>query len=143
MRFKKLHEEASGRQTRPNKTWETQFLMIQNKGAFLVNAYLDDKLVSGCFITHDTTNALYAVAATNRTLMEQGMPLNHATLYQAILRAKEIGCARFMLGDVTDGYVNESADNKYLSIAAFKRGFATEIEIEKNLQVVFSSLTKT
>ena len=67
----------------------------------------------------------------------------HATLYQAILRAKEIGCARFMLGDVTGGYVNESADNKYLSTAAFKRGFAKEIEIEKNLQFVFSSLTKT
>ena len=55
----------------------------------------------------------------------------HATLNQAILRAKKIGCARFILGDVTDGYVDESADNKYLNIAEFKRELTTEIEIEK------------
>ena len=40
-----------------------------------------------------------------------------------------------MLGDVTDGYVNESADKKYLSIAAFKRGFAKEIENEKKFTI--------
>ena len=124
--FKKLHITASGRQTRNDATWGAQMDMIFADVAYLVNAYLDNELVSSCFVMHDKNIALYAVAASDRNRMDADQPLNHFPLYSAILEAKRKGCSVFRIGDV-----NDTRDAKAENIARFKRGFITDIATDQ------------
>ena len=124
--FKKLHITASGRQTRNDATWGAQMDMIFADVAYLVNAYLDNELVSSCFVMHDKNIALYAVAASDRNRMDADQPLNHFPLYSAILEAKRKGCRVFRIGDV-----NDTRNTKAENIARFKRGFITDITTDQ------------
>ena len=133
--FKDLHFKASSRKTRSDKSWDYQFEMVKKGHAYLVAAYYGDKLVSGCFIMCDHQTAFYGVAASDRQLMQQGLPLNHFTLWFSMMTAKNKGCKKFILGDVG---VNESVDNKMKNIALFKRGFATDVQVDMVLDVVIS-----
>lgn len=132
LKFKDLHTKASGRKTRSDQTWDHQFEMIKRGHGYLIAAFYNDKLVSGCFIMHDQHTALYGVAASDRQLMSDGLPLNHYTLWMSIMTAKQIGCRKFILGDVSD---NPSLDKKSNNIALFKRGFATDIQVDTILNI--------
>ena len=48
------------------------------------------------------------------------------------MTAKQIGCRKFILGDVSD---NPSLDKKSNNIALFKRGFATDIQVNTILNI--------
>ena len=130
--FKSLHIEASGRQIRSDESWNQQFEIIKNGYGFLINAYMNSKIVSGCFIMHDKNTAIYGVAASNRTLMSEGMPLNHFNLWKAISVAYEKGCNLFVLGDIEDKKI---VDKKLQNLALFKRGFASDIFLDKILNI--------
>ena len=130
--FKQLHIQASGRKVRSDQTWEHQFNIIKDGFGYLVNAFLGDKHVSGCFIMHDQKTALYGVAASDRELMSEKLPLNHFTLWRAINTAALKNINLFILGDVEENEANEKKEN---NIALFKRGFASDIKIETNLKV--------
>ena len=130
--FKNLHFKSSGRKTRSDVSWDLQFELIKKDKAFLVSAKLNSDLVSGCYIMHDEKTAFYGVAASDRDLMSDKHALNHYPLYVGIKTAKEKGCKKFLLGDVT-----HTAELKSSSIAFFKIGFATDIEIEEHMTVVF------
>jgi len=127
--FKQLHIAAAGRQTRNDESWKAQYQQIQNNEAFLTLAKLDGKLVSGVFILVDSQKAFYAVAASDRTLMEQNLALNHWPLLSSILWAKSIGHQYFEFGDITP----DKDDKKLSDINKFKRGFCTEVLIENVL----------
>lgn len=128
--FKNLHIVASGRQTRNNATWQAQLEMIKEGFGFLVATSIGNELVSGCFIMHDKDTAFYAVAASDRYRMEANLPLNHFTLYSAIIEAKRKGCRSFKIGNVEN-----TNDTKIANIARFKRGFITNIIIEEIITV--------
>lgn len=128
--FKDLHLAASGRQTRNDATWVAQLDMIKAGVGYLIAANMGDELVSGCFVMHDKTTALYAVAASDRNRMEANLPLNHFPLYAAITEAKNKGCRLFKIGEVED-----VSDPKAANIARFKRGFITDIMIDQIITV--------
>lgn len=132
MKFKALHLEASGRKTRSNQSWHYQFEMIKKGNGYLIAAFYNDKLVSGCFIMNDQYTALYGVAASDRQLMSEGLPLNHYTLWMSIMEAKQKGCKKFILGDVSD---NRCQDIKSKNICLFKRGFATDVQVDTILNI--------
>lgn len=132
LKFKDLHVNASGRKTRSDKTWDHQLEMIKRGHGYLIAAFYNDRLVSGCFIMYDQHTALYGVAASNRQLMSDGLPLNHFTLWMSIMTAKQKGCRKFILGDVSN---NPSLDKKSNNIALFKLGFATDIQVDTILNI--------
>jgi hypothetical protein len=134
LEFKDLHLEASGRITRPDSTWDCQFKMIRNGAGYLVTSYLQNRLVSGCFVMKDKGTASYAVAATNRELMASGLALNHFTLWSTISKAQADGCSRFILGVLDE---SGDGDKKLQDIELFKRGFATDIELEASFCCIF------
>ena len=132
LKFKDLHIEASGRKTRSDQTWDHQFEIIKRGHGYLIAAFYNHRMVSGCFIMNDSRTALYGVAASDRQLMSDGLPLNHYTLWMSIMTAKKKGCTKFILGDVSN---NPSLDKKSNNIALFKRGFATDIQVDTILNI--------
>ena len=64
--------------------------------------------------------------------MSEGLPLNHYTLWVAIMNARQKGCETFILGDVNEGNAH---DDKAKNIALFKRGFATDISVSPVLNI--------
>ncbi|MDC1051149.1 hypothetical protein OAQ76_00315 [bacterium] len=134
LKFKELHINASGRKTRSDLSWLHQFNIIKSGYGFLIAAHYNHDLVSGCFVMHDQKTAVYSVAASNRDLMSDGLPLNHYTLWGAIMNARKKGCETFILGDVNE---DNAKDDKAKNIALFKRGFATDISVSTILNICF------
>ena len=130
--FKHLHFEASGRQTRSDKTWDIQLQMIENNTAYLVLAFEKTKLVAGVFIQHDHSNAFYGVAVSDRSIMEEGKSLTHSTLWYAINVAKLKGIKNFSFGDIS-----KSSDDKLNNINLFKKGFCTNVDTTLELKLAF------
>ncbi len=128
--FKNLHVTVSGRQTRNDATWQAQMNMIKAGFGYLITANISDELVSGCFVMHDKATALYAVAASDRKLMDANLPLNHFPLYSAIIEAKRKGCRLFKIGEI-----DNVTDTKAANIARFKRGFITDIVTDRIITV--------
>lgn len=128
--FKELHIKAAGRQTRSNESWDCQARQIKAGEGYLVIGYLEDKLVTGMFNLCDSKKAFYAVAASDRELMAQNIPLAHAPLWLSIIHAKEIGLISFQFGDVTNSEYGKLSD-----INAFKRGFSSHISLAQILKV--------
>lgn len=121
--FREFHRKVSGRSTRSDETWEIQFEMILQGEAFALLGYYKARLVSANLVQHSDSEAYYGVGVYDREMMAERLPVAHGPLFSAILRAREIGLKRFVLGDASD-----SDDEKLANIARFKRGFATAIE---------------
>lgn len=132
LEFKNLHIKASGRKTRSDLSWDYQFEMIKLGKAYLISAFYNNELVSGCFIMHNKNTALYGVAASDRKLMSINFPLNHYTLWKSILIAKDKGCKKFILGNVSNDH---NLDEKANNIALFKRGFASHVQSNRILNI--------
>jgi len=128
--FRALHIEVAGKQTRSDLTWQIQWDAIKKNEAFLILCYLNDKLVGGSYILLGKQIAYYGVAAYNRELMAEKMPLGHYNIYSAILICKELGLQYFDIGSI----FNNNDDTKENDIFYFKKGFANIIEIISNLE---------
>ena len=134
--FKNLHHTASGRQTRSDKSWMLQYEMIQQDKAFLVTSHdNENNLVSGCYIMIGADEAFYGVAASAKSLMTQKIPCNHLAIYRAIEFSKLKNIKKFILGEL---WV-DSDDRKLKSIAGFKKGFASCIDINTDLFFKFGN----
>jgi FemAB family protein len=124
--FRRLHAEAAGRVTRGAETWQRQFEAIQAREAMAVYANAEDtSLVGAGLIYLSRDEAFYGVGAFNRTMFDQ--PLAHIVIHTAVCRAKERGCRRFFVGDRAYAGDPDSPDEKALSLAYFKEGFASYI----------------
>ena len=139
--FKELHLLSSGRKTRSDQTWDIQFQMIKSGWGYLASCYMNNQMVSGCIIMNDSNLAYYAVAASNREMMANKLPLNHFPLFQSILIAKEKGCKKFIMGKINtdfsdfDNLKNTKDDN----ISKFKLGFSSHIDIFKTTTFRFGN----
>jgi len=120
-KFKEMHIEQRGRQTRNNRTWEIQAEMIRKEQAYGTGTI---PRTAGCLIYHNHTCAYYAVGASDKGKNA------HAAMWKAILEAKEFGCQMFEMGEQVF-----SGDPKLVNISKFKRGFGgqtyTRLILEK------------
>lgn len=132
--FQNLHLRASGKSTRSEATWSKQFDTISAGFGFLINAYYNDKIVGGCYIMNDQKQAFYAVAAGNRDLMGQNIPVNHFPLYHAIRHCQNLGLTKFNFGNVS---TDQTDSKKLKNINQFKRGFCTDISIRHSINFSF------
>ncbi|MDC0122692.1 hypothetical protein OAI32_00130 [Gammaproteobacteria bacterium] len=120
--FKKLHLQASGRQTRSDESWDRQYDAIQNNHAFGIFGYLDDKLETGGLFFTDDRNCYYASSASNRDLFDKG--LMHSIIFSAVEYCMSNDFEYIVLGDKV---FDSQSDKKIISISDFKSGFANEI----------------
>ena len=124
--FRRLHEKVKG-VTRSQETWDIQQKMLWKHEAFcLTQTHFKSKrnplprntiTDAGVLVYYNEHIAYYASGCS--------MVDSHALMWQAILKAKELGCKRFEMGEqVFD-------DTKLGNISKFKRGFggATEVRL--------------
>lgn len=133
--FKAFHIAVAGKKTRSDHSWQLQFEMILSGEAFVTLYYLDSKLVAGNLILLGQQRAFYGVGVYDRQLMaEDNLALSHWPLLDAITKCKNLGLTSFDLGR----YSLDNDDVKLQQIASFKKGFATEMNIENTLTLEFT-----
>lgn len=126
--YQRLHETLRGK-TRPEETWDIQNQMIWDKEAFCLtqthfktrrnplprNTVTD----AGLIVYYNEHIAYYASGAGEDC---------HALMWHAILKAKELGCKKFEMGEqVFDG-------SKLGNISKFKAGFGGHTEVRLILE---------
>ncbi len=134
--FKALHIAESGRQTRSDGTWNSQYQAIQNGSAFLV--LLRDaqhKLVGGGMFYFNRTMALYAVGAYERALFKE--PLGHVVQYKAMEYLIDKGVKLYCIGHRPYAQDFLEPTQKEVSIGQFKEGFATDTFINSMLTLSY------
>ena len=107
MQYKKLHEELSGRRTRPAQTWKIQQKMIDAEEAFIL-MYEDDS--GGAMFMVDGDWAYYASAKCRGN--------SHGLVWAGLKECERRGVRYVEMGEqVLFG------DSKQVNISNFKRGF--------------------
>ncbi len=118
-KFRDLHLESAGRQTRSDQSWEEMRKAILGKTASLTIAYEGETLVGATFTWLSPSSAYYGTGAYDRTRFRE-VPISHITMLSAIAHARDTGCSLFVVGEA---YAPEGSD-KEKGIAQFKRGFS-------------------
>ncbi|KKN49893.1 hypothetical protein LCGC14_0638190 [marine sediment metagenome] len=127
--FRRLHEKVKG-VTRSQETWDIQQKMLWKKQAFCLTQThfktrrnpLPSNTVTdaGMLVYYNEYMAYYASGCSTVD--------SHALMWQAIVKAKELGCKRFEMGEqVFD-------DTKKGNISKFKRGFGGDTEVRLILE---------
>lgn len=125
-RFRLLHIQEAGRETRSSRTWEIQCQQVKQGEAFLVLGEFSGELATAALFIHSDRHCYYGVGASVRALFDK--PLSHVIIWCAILHARSMGCSMFELGErLFPAQGNPSA--KELGISAFKRGFGGETSL--------------
>lgn len=125
--FKRLHIDIAGRVTRNDETWSAQFSMICAGEAFVVGLREPsaDRLVGGGFFQCTRDEALYAVAAYDRSMFDK--PLGHAVQQVAIETMKAKGLSWYRIGERFYPQDQPPPTEKEVSISVFKQGFASHV----------------
>lgn len=118
-KFRDLHLESAGRQTRSDQSWQEMREAILGKTASLTTAYEGETLVGATFTWLSRSSAYYGTGAYDRTRFHE-VPISHITMVSAIAHARDEGCSVFIVGEA---YAPEGSD-KAKGIAQFKRGFS-------------------
>ena len=127
--YQKLHERVRGTM-RSQDTWDVQQRMVWQKQAFCLTqtrfrnarSTLPSNVITdaGLIVYYNKDMAYYASGCFEVD--------SHALMWQAILKAKELGCKRFEMGEqVFD-------DSKVGNISKFKRGFGGTCEVRLILE---------
>lgn len=125
-KFRELHFQASGRQTRSDETWEIQLAGLGQGRSFLVYLLNTAGEMNGAGLFNFTRDeGLYAVAAYNRALQDQ--PLGHLVQYRAIEELKRRGQRWYKIGERPYASDNPAPTAKEISIGEFKQGFASHM----------------
>ena len=127
--YKRLHEQVRG-VTRHSDTWHIQQKMIWQKEAFCLiqarfknmqNPLATNTIVeAGVLVYYNKDTAYYASGASTVD--------SHALMWQAILKAKKLGCKKFEMGEQVFG------ESKEANISKFKRGFGGITEVRLILE---------
>lgn len=130
--FKEFHKNVSGRVTRSDESWDTQFEMLANDYGELMLGYLDGKLVAGTLVLENNKTSLYGVGVYDRSLFNFG--ISHYMVYDAVIRSYERGkSSNFDFGLLDDNV----QDSKIKNIQFFKKGFVPELT---NCSIVIKNL---
>lgn len=112
---RKLHFRASGRETRPRRTWELMRAWAADGHGVPVLASLAGRPVAFAYFVTDKLAAYYASGASLEP------DLQHAVLWKAILLLKKVGYRTLELG-----WQGQAADAKGRGVERFKAGFPGE-----------------
>lgn len=122
--FRTLHAAAAGRITRSEESWRLQEQAIEKGEAFLVSIRDAQKqMVGGGLFGLSRAQGHYAVGAYDRSLFDK--PLGHIVQMRAIEYLKEKGATWYRIGARPYPSADPRPDEKELSIAYYKEGFAS------------------
>lgn len=129
LRFKNLHYQMAGRNTRSDHTWALQQKAIYNNDAFLISIEDNKGVMVGCSLFYNTKDeGVYAVGVYDRALFDE--PLGHVVQMKAIEHMKSTGLKWYKIGyrPYPSDIIKPSA--KELNIGLFKEGFATHMFLD-------------
>jgi hypothetical protein len=123
LKFRELHIQVSGRETRSIESWRMQFNLVKSGEAFLIFGELKGVLVTAGYFSYSKDNCIYGSSASRRDLFNQ--PIFHSIMWTAILYAKKIGCRWFEVGEQSFQYcyADIPITEKEIGISNFKAGF--------------------
>lgn len=119
--FQDLYLQEAG-QTYSHNRWKEMWRAVLDNSAFLVSAYLGEKLVGATFCWVSPASVSYGTGVYAREYFARA-PVAHFPIFYSMVTAREIGARWFQLGQV---YAVEKS-KKERDIAFFKRGFSQEI----------------
>ena len=135
--FQLLHKEVSGRSTRSNQTWKIQKECLQSGGMILVTSRLGTgPLNGGALFSFTKDESTYAVGAYTRDNLLT--PVSHAIQYIGIDVMQKRGVKWHNLGVAAIDQNIERYGEKDLSISKFKEGFASELVLRLNYNIVIN-----
>lgn len=121
--FQNFHKTIAGKVTRPQKSWDVQYEMIEKNCAEIIMGTMSNHgLVSSALYLDHGPMTFYGVAVYDRDLFDY--PLAHANVYDGMLRAKARGKRIFSFGSVRPHRPNEE---KVYNIGKFKKGFCNDL----------------
>jgi hypothetical protein len=126
-RFRLLHLDVAGRQTRSVDSWQLQLRQIMENQAFMITGELDGNLVTASLFLHSAIYCYAGVGASVRAMFDK--PLSHAVIWRSVLEAKRRGCRLYDLGERVDLHPKGFSE-KERSIADFKRGFGGVVQVQ-------------
>lgn len=134
-KFKALHLNVSGRQTRSDRSWTLQKQAALNNEGFLVVVYrkndLSRELIGAGYFTVSSYEGVYSVGAYDRSLFDQ--PVSHIVQLRAIEELKKRGCHWYYIGRCYFPGDSPLPTKKALSISLFKSGFANHFSCSYEL----------
>ena len=120
--YRRIHEKAAGRVTRPDSTFEQMREWISEGNGLLLCAQRDGEIVGCVYVLLSGDAAYYASGANDPAAA--GEPVGHILHWEAIRWLKAKGLRRYELGPEKRGMLpHDPATSKDLGIARFKRGF--------------------
>jgi Acetyltransferase (GNAT) domain len=118
--YRRLHEQAAGRVTRPVETFAQMRLWLGLGHGAVVIADIDGQPVGAAYLIVFGRFAYYASAAS----VHRREPIGHAIMWTAVRWLKNLGLRRFELGVQHRGLLpHDVSTPKEQSVALFKRGF--------------------
>lgn len=125
--FKRLHyQQAGNRLTRSEKSWYLQYLAILSKeAALIIQRDENNKLVGGAFYFLSRDEAIYSVAAYDRSLFP--IPVGHISQDIAIKCLQGLSIKWYKLGELLKIDSPLAPSQKEINISLFKKGFSTHI----------------
>ncbi len=126
--FKNLHLKVSGKKTRSDKTWESQFEDLNNNRAFAIFLYDKNKkgsLVGGNIYRIEKNISIYAVGVNDRSYFPKSMSIY--SFYHGIIEMLNKNIKWLSLGDIPSERDFNNPTSKEISIGEFKRRLSTDI----------------
>lgn len=117
-----LHAKASGRVTRPAKTFSIMFETIKSGKAFLIGSKYKELFVGFAYFVNYKNNTSYGSSCNDPDIRD--LPIAHFIQWTAIKYMKSLGVEFYELGwqQYTSTLV-DSLGTKQINISLFKRGF--------------------
>lgn len=120
--YRKLHQKAAGRITRPKITFDIMHELIKSGGAFLAKAERDGKTVAFSYFFVFKNNVYYGSACTDPDL--GNLPASHLIQWKAIKYMQEKGFSFYEIGwQYFGATICDFPSQKEINIARFKKGF--------------------
>lgn len=131
--FKDLHIKVSGRKTRSNKTWKSQFEDINKRRAFVIFLYdKKNQIIGGAMYRYTKNSAIYAIGVYDRDLFPK--PISHLAHYLAINELKSKKIRWLKMGEIPREKDFNLPSKKEISIGLFKKKFSTNL-IDKMIYI--------
>lgn len=132
-KFRLLHLEVAGKETRSIESWSIQQQQIVNNEAFLVMVKDKGVLIGAGFFNYTKDIGMYSVGVYKRELFDE--PIGHGVQMKAIEVLKEKGCHTYYIGQKVTELDVIKPTKKELSIAHFKEGFSGYVYAQAHLEV--------
>ena len=126
-RYRAIHFEAAGKQTRTDESWEKQRGWLQAGTSLLAVEEKDGQMVSAAFVNTYKNRAYYQSCAT-LPAFEREVGIGHVMQWEIIRHLKKNAFTHYEIGwNYHPNISQEVADPKLLGISRFKGGFGADV----------------